>query len=449
MKKSIPYTEQDDEILKMARRVLYRCIYELKEEVRELLFSIAILEPVPIQGKLPLLTNGKELYYSPLYVLETEKEKLKQEILHIVMHGLFGHFEEDRHLTDTELAWAVMDIQAERMSSLLRRGQSAAETKDQGHRRMPIGMELYYRAVKNPRLREKVLKRGQELKRDDHIVWRMEPLLLSGGSGASNEWEEAREALLGISGSKAAAGKGSGKNISGSKAADAAGRSVEKQLEEALKGIGSQSGSSDQTVREQLGRTTDYQALLASLRTLGTTCGEEDAPDFMYYSYGLELYGDMPLVEPLEEGEYPSLDTVVVAVDTSGSCMSKLPHFLHETRKLLMQLKTTTKVSRVWYMECDAEIQREEMHDGAETDKALSGEYSYRGGGGTDFRPVFQRLAEYENQGGRISCLLYYTDGNGTYPETEADFPCYFISSDGFDRPWVRLPEWITGVQLK
>ena len=444
----IPYVEQD-EILKRSRRKLYRCIYELKEEVRELIFSLAILEPVPIQGKLPLLTNGKELYYSPEYVLETKRETLKQEIFHIVMHGLFGHFEADRHLADAELAWAVMDLQAERMSRLLRRGQSVAETKELNDRRMPIGMELYYRAVKNPHLRKKVLKRGQELNRDDHNAWRMKPLLLSGDSGASNEWKEVRDALLDISGSKAETGKESDKNISRNGAADATGRGMERLLEKTLQRIGNQSGSSIQTVQEQSGKTTDYHALLAAIRKLGTTCGEEDAPDLMYYSYGLELYGDLPLVEPLEEGERPALDTVVVAVDTSGSCISELPHFLHETRKLLMQLRTTTKVSRVWYMECDARLQKEEMYDGTEIDRALSGEHNYKGGGGTNFTPVFHRLAEYEEQGGHISCLLYYTDGEGTYPETQADFPCYFISSDGFDEPGTRLPEWITGVRLK
>ena len=429
----IPYVEQD-ELLKRARRILYRCIYELKEEVRELIFSLAILEPVPIQEKLPLLTNGKELYYSPEYILETKRETIKQEIFHIVLHGLFGHFEEDRHLADTELAWAVMDMQVERMSRFLRREQSVVEAKELNDRRMPIGMELYYRAVKNPRLRDKALKRGRELKRDDHNAWRMEPLLLLGISGASNEWKEARDALL---------------DISGNGAADTTGRGVEKLLEKMSKGFGNQSAGSTQTVQEQGGRTTDYQALLASLRKLGTTCGEEDVPDLMYYSYGLELYGDMPLVEPLEEGEQPSLDTVVVAVDTSGSCIRELPHFLHETRKLLMQLRTTTKVSRVWYMECDAEIQREEMYDGTEIDRALSGEHSFMGMGGTNFIPVFQKLAEYEEQGGRISCLLYYTDGLGAYPETQADFPCYFIFSDGFEGAGKWMPEWITYVQLK
>lgn len=437
------YTEQDQKLIR-ARRELYRCIYELKEEVRELIFSLAILEPVPIEGKLPLLTNGKELYYSPDHVLETERDELKQEIFHIVLHGLFGHFEEDRHLADTELAWAAMDLQVERMSRFLQRGKSMVENSQPNDRRGPVGMELYYRAAKNPRLREKVIKSGEQQKRDDHNTWRLEPIVLSGGSGnskelrwsqeVSNAWKEARGTLV---------------HISENKAADAIGRSVEKLLEEALKGIGNRSGNSTQTVQEQKGKTMDYQDLLTSLQKLGTTCGEEDALDLMYYSYGLELYGNIPLVEPLEEGERPSLDTVVVAVDTSGSCVDDLPHFLHETRKLLMQLHTTTKVSQVWYMECDTKIQKKVMYNESEIDGALSVKHDFKGGGGTDFRPVFQRLAAYEKKGGRISCLLYYTDGCGTYPKEKADFPCYFISSDGFEGPWTRLPEWITGVQLK
>lgn len=426
--------KEQDLTLKTAQRVLHRCIYELKEEVRELLFSLEILEPVPIRGNLPLMTDGKQLYYSPEHVLETEREVLKQEIFHIVLHGLFGHFEEDSHLTDTELAWAAMDLQVERMSRFLRRGQTVTGKKSRDDRQGTVGMELYYRAAKNPRLREKVIKSGKQQKRDDHNVWRMKPVLSSGGVGSSNEWKEARDALIGIGGGKVTAGEGS---------------STERLLEDALKGIGDRYGNNTHTVREQSGKTMDYQALFASIRKLGMICGEEDALDLMYYSYGLELYGNMPLVEPLEEGERPSLDTVVIAVDTSGSCVDDLPHFLHETRKLLMQLHMTTKVSRVWYMECDAELQKEVMYDESEIDRALSVEHDFKGGGGTDFTPVFQRLVSYEKKGGRISCLLYYTDGCGTYPKEKADFPCYFIYSDGFDRPWMRLPEWITGVQLK
>ena len=88
------------------------------------------------------------------------------------------------------------------------------------------------------------------------------------------------------------------------------------------------------------------------------------------------------------------------------------------------------------------------MYDGGEIERALLGEHSYEGGGGTDFTPVFHRLAEYERRGGRISCLLYYTDGCGIYPEEGVDFPCYFIFSDEYDRFNEWLPEWITGVQL-
>ena len=310
------YKEQDQK-LKRARRVLYQCIYDLKGEMRELIFSLGILEPVPIQEKLPLLTNGKELYYSPDYVLETREEELMREIFHIVLHGLSGHFEEERHLADTELAWAAMDLQVERMSRFLKPGRRDTGAKNPNDRRDPIGMELYYRAVKNPRLRKKALENGKLIKRDDHSAWGMEPILFSSGNGGSGEWKAALDALLHASGSGTVVGPGS---------------SVEEMLEEALKGIGSKSGDSTYTVQAQRRKTMDYQELLKSMRRLGTACGEEDVPDPMYYSYGLELYGDMPLVEPLEEGERPSLDTVVIAVDTSGSCIERLPHFLHETR---------------------------------------------------------------------------------------------------------------------
>ena len=161
------------------------------------------------------------------------------------------------------------------------------------------------------------------------------------------------------------------------------------------------------------------------------------------------MYGDVTLVEPLEEAERASLETLVVAVDTSGSCIGELPNFLRETRALLDQLTETMEVKRVWYLECDTEIQNEVIYEGDGIRYALTEEHTYDGGGGTDFRPVFERVAEYEGQGGSVAGLLYYSDGQGAFPVEAPDYPCYFIlphsDFDGFygDIGNDGLPEWV------
>ena len=69
---------------------------------------------------------------------------------------------------------------------------------------------------------------------------------------------------------------------------------------------------------------------------------DEDSFDYVFYTYGLSLYGNMPLVEPLESKEVSRIEDFVLVIDTSMSCSGDLVRrFLEETyrginRRLLM-----------------------------------------------------------------------------------------------------------------
>ena len=47
--------------------------------------------------------------------------------------------------------------------------------------------------------------------------------------------------------------------------------------------------------------------------------GDDDEFDYIYYTYGLSLYDNMPLVEPLEYKETNVVKEFVIAIDTSFS----------------------------------------------------------------------------------------------------------------------------------
>ena len=49
-----------------------------------------------------------------------------------------------------------------------------------------------------------------------------------------------------------------------------------------------------------------------------------DAFDYIFYTYGLRLYGNMPLVEPPETKEEKRIEDFVIAVDTSMSTSGAL-----------------------------------------------------------------------------------------------------------------------------
>lgn len=217
-----PISDQELETREKERRALQRVkqsMMDLKTSLREMIFAFDILVPVAIEEDFPLMTNGKELYVSASYVADKASSELKKEILHITLHGLLGHFEEEKHLSDSELAWAAMDLKVEKMLRFYRDAdqvtpreylqlKGAFGEKANRIKREPIGMELYYRGKEDPVFRKKVLKNGERARRDDHHAWRMKSIqvgLLMGidgqqGSAANKEgygeeWSAAAKAV--------------------------------------------------------------------------------------------------------------------------------------------------------------------------------------------------------------------------------------------------------------
>ena len=111
-------------------------------------------------------------------------------------------------------------------------------------------------------------------------------------------------------------------------------------------------------------------------------------------------------------------DLVVVGLDTSGSiyCSPKaLEAFFSEVSGILADVRPKSVI----LIECDAEVQRV-----CEANTLDELEYSrsegVKGGGGTDFRPVFNYI---EKEKLKPDTLLYFTDLQGAFPTTKPSFP--------------------------
>lgn len=114
------------------------------------------------------------------------------------------------------------------------------------------------------------------------------------------------------------------------------------------------------------------------------------------------------------------LQDIVVCLDTSGS---------------IDQDEQTNFVSHIFYIlrsypqlrglltSCDTEVQDfiELTHD---TDVLTM---PIVGGGGTDFVPVFDLI---EEKGIKPSVLIYFTDGDGRYPEKQPEYPVLWVMSN-------------------
>jgi predicted metal-dependent peptidase len=152
----------------------------------------------------------------------------------------------------------------------------------------------------------------------------------------------------------------------------------------------------ERLVTEQLEPVVDWRTALWEhvVRT------PDDYSGFDRRLVGHELY--------LEELNTERLD-VVVCVDTSGSVDQRmLAEFLAEVEAIASAHDTV----RVTLFYADATLDGpHELHSARVLPRP-------RGGGGTDFRPFFDRVAK-DIQPHGVSVLLYLTDGYGTFPPHE------------------------------
>jgi len=131
------------------------------------------------------------------------------------------------------------------------------------------------------------------------------------------------------------------------------------------------------------------------------------------------LYKHIYLPSPTSE----TLD-LVIAVDSSGSVdETQLGIFIAEIESLL---ETFTDY-RIELIVCDARVQ---SHRQFYPGEPVS--FDLKGGGGTDFRPVFEWIERHTPM---AKLLLYFTDCDGRFPETVPFIDTVWIAPAGANKP--------------
>lgn len=155
-----------------------------------------------------------------------------------------------------------------------------------------------------------------------------------------------------------------------------------------------------------------------------------DSFDPVAYHYGLEHYGSLPFIEPPETREGNRLEELVIAIDTSGSCKREIvAKFLGETRSILEEKENFFSRWNVCLIQCDSFVQDVTMIHSPKEWEAYRETITIKGRGGTDFRPVFQKVEELRKQHvfRNLKALIYFTDGDGIYPEQKPDYETAFV----------------------
>jgi len=159
-----------------------------------------------------------------------------------------------------------------------------------------------------------------------------------------------------------------------------------------------------------------------------------DWREFLYgyiAAYAKSTYSFVPPnMKYLYRGIYlPSLSSdllrIVIAIDTSGSVdETLLSTFLGEVNSIMQSYPNY----EIDLLTADAKIQSHKVFLPGE-----SLEYEVSGGGGTDFRPVFEYIDQQINY---PTLLLYFTDGMGTFPETEASYDVMWVMPEKMEVPF-------------
>lgn len=183
---------------------------------------------------------------------------------------------------------------------------------------------------------------------------------------------------------------------------------INKMVEDAADAAGSAPAEVEKQIRESKKTSKlNWKQMLALKCNRAVKMGSRVSWKRLRRRSEIELKGKVPDYKP----------KVVVAVDTSGSIFGD-PVALEQFET---QIKKIQEVYKAEFMvvECDADIQSTYK---LRSHTKLSGKY--KGGGGTDFRPVFDLC----NKKLRPGVLVFLTDGYGTFPAKKPKYLTIWVT---------------------
>ncbi|MBO5033268.1 MAG: hypothetical protein J6D08_15570 [Lachnospiraceae bacterium] len=362
------------------------------------------------------------IYYDPMVVIRLYKNNPNNIIrlhLHILLHCIFSHsYKYDR--VEQELWDVAADMAVE--NAVLSLGISGMETLEDEERRAVLAQwkkragtltaDRIYRSLRKDRLGiSELFELSRLFRRDVHEGWGpVETLEMT-----EAQWKKISERI-----------KAELKSFSEDKSDD---KSLLQNLEEATK------------------EKYDYGDFLRRFSVSGEDMQiNDDEFDYVYYTYGLSLYGNLPLVEPLEYKDVNKIKEFVIAIDTSGSCRGAVVQsFLNKTYSILKSSENFFRKVNIHIIQCDSEVRRDTKITSDEDFEAFMREGQLEGFGSTDFRPVFTYVnkaienGEFENLKG----LIYFTDGYGVFPEHKPPYhydTAFVFLEDDYETP--AIPPW-------
>ena len=450
------------------REKLEQMGFRILDAVRtELLLSMRFMAPAlnSLGFKMDLATSsaGTDAAYirfNPGFLLQVYVERprrMNRMYIHMLLHCLFRHMYSARDREDPELWDLSCDIAAEsvvdsmsydvimRPHSVFRESWYERLT---GEIKILTAEKIYAWFMERGRdySVEEALRR--EFTVDDHSFWqRMEdeeepqrrppgsppPGAPPGGSGKEGDQQTQDSRSLKPVRPKEDEWKKNAERI-------------EAELDVVGKEKSDEYGSLSRILRFEMRKRTDYREFLQRFSILREEAGVDlDSFDYGFYYYGMELYGNMPLIEENEFREVRKVDSLVIAIDTSASCQKTLvQQFLYETADLLSGIGSFFKKTEIHLIECDDRVQNDRVIRDPGELQSFARDFEVKGGFGTDFRPVFNYVEDLRARGEleNLRGLMYFTDGFGEYPKKPTDYDTAFVFWRDEELDDTGVPDW-------
>ena len=459
------------EVDKLANEILSLSRNKLLVNLRFMDVALSYHKRVAYEGT--LATDGKTLFYDPGFILRTYKdsqEEMVRTYLHMILHCVFQHpfigISVDERLwslaCDMAVECAISDLGLNGVFSPREAKQKQIVSELKKDLKI-LTAEKIYSVLKRADYPDWALRQWETaFQSDDHIPWYIwEVQITLHTVKAVSESNSGDKALGGTDSVSTESGLTVEEQNTDSVASvnsqekefwEQVSNQIQMDLEVFSKSQGDKAGNMLQNLRSVNREKYDYTSFLKKFAVLGEAMKvNEDEFDYIYYTYGLEHYDNMPLIEPLEYKEVKRIKEFVIAIDTSGSVVGEeVQMFLQKTYNILMQEDSFFSRVNIHIIQCDAEIQEDVVITNRDEFEAYLKSMSIRGLGGTDFRPVFRyvdRLIE-EKRFRNLKGMIYFTDGYGTFPKHKPPYTTAFLFvEEGYEIP--KVPPWAIKLVLQ
>ena len=375
-------------------------------------------------------TDGFVIYYQPEYLFSLYQRKrvsINRAYLHMVFHCLFCHMD-SREARAAEYWNLACDIAIESILDgfyvkSVYRHQSPYRREIYGRfseKLKVLTAEGIYKCLQDMNLTaSQYEKMASEFYVDSHVRWEQDkspsiPL------ERQTKWQNIRE-----------------------------------KMETEMESFGEKDAESSKNLLDQVKienrERYDYRKFLRKFSVLREEPEiDPDSFDYVFYTYGMSLYKNMPLIEPLETKEVFKIEDFVIVIDTSMSVSGELvQNFLQETYGVLSESESYFRKINIHIIQCDEEVRSDVTITSSEEMKDYMEHFTLNGFGGTDFRPAFEYVNGLLNKGAfkKLRGLLYFTDGKGIYPVKMPPYDTAFVfMEDQYED--ISVPGWAMKVVL-